>query len=109
MSSFDLTLISNVCTKSTYSLDFLVSSNKWNSYNSCVLLIPCVFVPYDFFHYVLQFILYSAGTVKLPFLMGVVFFCLSFDIYSSLFYYSIIICIVKQMYINFSVLFSPHL
>jgi len=31
---FDLTLISNVCTKIAYSLGLLVQSNKWNLFNS---------------------------------------------------------------------------
>jgi len=57
-----------------------------------------------FFHHDLLYISYLIDTVKLPFIMGVNLHHLSDILYIfHLVFYHIIICIVKQMYINFSV------
>jgi len=54
-------------------------------------------------------ILYLTDSAKLPFIMGLIFYiCLSFDIFHLAIFFVFLchinICIVKQMYINFSVL-----
>jgi len=74
ISSFDLTLTLNICTKTNYSLALLVQSNKWYVPNSSRIVHSLWFVPCVFFHYAFLCILYLADTVKFPFLMGLVFF-----------------------------------
>jgi len=107
ISCFDLTLISNTCSKITYSLGLLVQINKRNLFK--LILYGPFFVICIIFHYVLLDILYLTDTAKLPFIMGLVFYiCLSFDIFHlAIFLCHVNICIVKQMYINFSVLSTP--
>jgi len=80
ISSFDLTLISNICTKITYSLGLLVQINKRNLFK---LILYCLFfVICKTFSYALLDILYLTDTAKLPFIVGLIFFiCLSFDIF----------------------------
>ena len=69
--------------------------------SSCIVCsLSCV----EFFHFVLTDILYLTETAMLPFIMKLTFFiCLSFDIFHLAVFCHINICIVKQMYINFSV------
>ena len=110
ISSFGLTLISNICSKITYSLGLLVQINKRNLFK--LILYWPFFVICIFFHYVLLDILYLTDTAKLPFIMGLIFYiCLSFDTFHLavflFFLCHINICIVKQTYINFSVLSTP--
>ena len=98
ISSFTLTLISSICTKITYFLGLWVQINKRKLLNSSCVVYFLWFASWDFFHNVLLYVLCLTDTVKILFIMGIIFICLSFDLFPTLFFYPIIICIVKQMF-----------
>jgi len=103
ISSFDLTLISNICTKITYSLRFLVQINKLNLFKF-ILYCP-FFVICRIFHYVLLDILYLNRHCKASLYNGVNLFHMSAFWYfpPCCFFCHINICILKHTCITSSV------
>ena len=63
ISSFNLPLTSNSCTKTTKSLSSIVLSNKWNSFNSSCVVHSLCFRAMWFFQYVFLCILYLTAAL----------------------------------------------